>query len=308
MVVHDLSELDAAARQRVETYLTAVTVAVRQSDPDVADSVLEDLRDDLFAALSGDSTADDVERAIARYGDPSSIGSASEKSEDLTEPVGRFLGMPYDYRVTGERAMSRIWNPQDPRIIMPRLFGLGWTVNFGAIAVKLHLIEPDAEDEPFGSVSERAFLLALFVPVALTAFVLGSYLALRTQLPAMLPSHWNAAGVVDGYATQLAAFLLPFGFASTSTLVAMWAVAAKRSAFVRGGYIGLASGLSALGAGIWALTLASALRPPVNASMPALMILPTVIVPFAVLLGLSRAGRGAEQRRDLVNRRGATHV
>ncbi|MGE5434040.1 MAG: DUF5808 domain-containing protein, partial [Candidatus Doudnabacteria bacterium] len=179
MVVRDISELDAAPRRRVESYLDAVSFALRASDPDVAESVVEDLRDDLCAVLSADSGVEDVERAIAKLGEPATFGTAAEPAEDPTAPVGRLLGMPFDYRVTGERVMSRIWNPRDPRIFMPRLFGLGWTVNFGAVAVKLHLIEPDAEDEPFGSVSDRAFLTALLVPVALTAFVLGSYLALR---------------------------------------------------------------------------------------------------------------------------------
>lgn len=42
--------------------------------------------------------------------------------------------VPYDFRVpTLDRIMSRLWNPDDPRIIMPTVFGVGWTVNFAAV-------------------------------------------------------------------------------------------------------------------------------------------------------------------------------
>lgn len=303
MTVRSIDELTPEARRQVEAYLAAVRKVLGATDAAAADEVVAELEADFCDQLTEDASQTDVERVVARLGEPSSFGPGTPPS-DPTAPAGRLLGMPYDWRVMGVRATSRMWNPGDPRIIMPRLFGLGWTINLGAVAVRLGLIEPDAENEPFGSVSERAFMLALLIPVALTAGMLGSYLGLRTVLPAMLPTHWNAAGVVDGYWPQRSAFLLPFSFAAISTAAAVWAVATHRSPLSKGGYIGMASGLSALGAGIWALTLASTLRPPVNASLPALMILPAVLVPFAVLLGLARAGRNAEQRHDLARRGG----
>ena len=42
--------------------------------------------------------------------------------------------VPYEFRApTWERVKSRLWNPEDRRIIMPILFGVGWTVNFAAL-------------------------------------------------------------------------------------------------------------------------------------------------------------------------------
>lgn len=42
----------------------------------------------------------------------------------------RFLGMPHDWRrPTLERAKSRMWNPNDPRLFPPKSFGAGWTIN-----------------------------------------------------------------------------------------------------------------------------------------------------------------------------------
>ncbi|HLZ07790.1 MAG TPA: DUF5808 domain-containing protein, partial [Chloroflexota bacterium] len=41
---------------------------------------------------------------------------------------------PYDLRVpTGERIRATFWNPDNPNIIVPTLFGVGWTLNAGAL-------------------------------------------------------------------------------------------------------------------------------------------------------------------------------
>jgi hypothetical protein len=38
--------------------------------------------------------------------------------------------VPYDFRVpTVERMRSRWWNPTDPRLFVPNVFGVGWTIN-----------------------------------------------------------------------------------------------------------------------------------------------------------------------------------
>ena len=45
-------------------------------------------------------------------------------------PTGRLLGVPYDFRFpTLSRLKERLWNPDDPRLITPRAFGIGWSVN-----------------------------------------------------------------------------------------------------------------------------------------------------------------------------------
>ena len=46
------------------------------------------------------------------------------------KPTGRLLGVPYDFRFpTLSRLKERLWNPDDPRLITPRAFGIGWSVN-----------------------------------------------------------------------------------------------------------------------------------------------------------------------------------
>src|SRR5262245_48938526 len=42
--------------------------------------------------------------------------------------------VPYDFRMpTIARAKERMWNPESPTIVGPRVFGVGWTVNVGRL-------------------------------------------------------------------------------------------------------------------------------------------------------------------------------
>ena len=48
--------------------------------------------------------------------------------------TGTFLGAPYDLRrPTVERTKSRLWNPNEPRLLVPKVFGWGWDVNFARL-------------------------------------------------------------------------------------------------------------------------------------------------------------------------------
>ena len=50
------------------------------------------------------------------------------------EKYGKILGVPYDFRIpTPARIKERMWNPEDPRVITPRVFGAGWTINFATL-------------------------------------------------------------------------------------------------------------------------------------------------------------------------------
>jgi hypothetical protein len=46
---------------------------------------------------------------------------------------GRFLGVPYDFRrPTRRRIRVRLWNPSNPRLFVPKVFGWGYDVNLAA--------------------------------------------------------------------------------------------------------------------------------------------------------------------------------
>ena len=55
---------------------------------------------------------------------------------------GRLGGaVPYDFRPpTFERLKTSMWNPDDERVLTDKTFGVGWDVNFGAVARKTGLL------------------------------------------------------------------------------------------------------------------------------------------------------------------------
>jgi hypothetical protein len=54
---------------------------------------------------------------------------------ETSEPrTGKILGVPYDLRrPTVARFKERWWNPDEPRLFVPKVFGLGWDVNLARL-------------------------------------------------------------------------------------------------------------------------------------------------------------------------------
>lgn len=51
---------------------------------------------------------------------------------------GRIGFVPYDLRPpTPSRVRDAWWNPDDDRLLTPRVFGVGWAVNLGAVWARL---------------------------------------------------------------------------------------------------------------------------------------------------------------------------
>ena len=310
MALASFSELSSDARGVLEEYLSDIDCALRPLDSDAAEATIEDVSTHALEALEPAATPDDVRTFVVRLGEPATYaaslrdairGGSPGVGADDSDPQGRILGMPYDLRLPTEgRVAARWWNPADPRVIMPKVFGMGWTVNFGAIAVRLQLIEPDSEDVPFATTPDGALQAALLVPVGLTGALLGSYLALRERLPSTLPTHWNAFGVADGFSGQASAFAIVFALAALPSLAALVVVAVHRRRPTQALAVAVAAFFAALGAAIWVLTLVTLLGSSATGWLPLVLpILVPLVVTFAVLVALARAGSAAEQRHDL---------
>lgn len=57
-------------------------------------------------------------------------------TEQLRKPIqkrtweGTVLRVPYDFRpVTMNRVHERMWNPGNPSLFAPNVYGVGWTIN-----------------------------------------------------------------------------------------------------------------------------------------------------------------------------------
>ena len=57
------------------------------------------------------------------------------KAPDDREWHGVLFGfVPYDLRrPSSARLRATLWSPDDPRLVVPRAFGVGWTLNFGRV-------------------------------------------------------------------------------------------------------------------------------------------------------------------------------
>ncbi|MEB0001886.1 DUF1648 domain-containing protein [Cryobacterium sp. RTC2.1] len=218
-----------------------------------------------------------------------------------THRAGRFLGVPYDTRQpTSERFASRSWDPSDPSILVPKALGIGWTVNFAALAVRAHLIRPDDEDEPFAEAPAWVVTATLAAPILAGVAFAALAAATWAGLPETVPSHWGLTGEPDGYSSRTANLLLLSGFVLLPLLAAAWVHLARRGAWSR----------VAASAGSFALALVAlvCLVQTLFAVQGGAGMWPTwiglflvLVLPLGLLVGVSRSGRAAEQRRDFAS-------
>ena len=48
---------------------------------------------------------------------------------------GTIFGVPYDFRPpTPDRVLSKVWNKDNPSLLSPTIFGVGWTINVYRLA------------------------------------------------------------------------------------------------------------------------------------------------------------------------------
>jgi len=80
-----------------------------------------------------------------------------EKPKQEREWHGTIAGfVPYDFRIpTIEKFKEAYWNPFESRIFSPRVFGIGWAINFYALLERLRLIGQAVSEEDFLMPSER---------------------------------------------------------------------------------------------------------------------------------------------------------
>jgi hypothetical protein len=71
--------------------------------------------------------------------EPTAEPTPEPASEPTAEPAnapktGRFLGVPYDWRrPTVARTKQRWWNPDEPRLFTPKVYGWGYDVNLARL-------------------------------------------------------------------------------------------------------------------------------------------------------------------------------
>jgi len=304
--------LTPEATRLIDTYFSRVHGALLVTAAGECEEAVEDLRTHVLEELEGSAgTAADVTRILAELGAPEALAAqCSEASADglpvrANSPekgsvfAGRLFGVPYDVRpLTAERVASTWWDPMNTRVFVPRLWGLGWTVNFGAVAVRLGLVRPDDEDVPFAEVPGRWLLLAVAFPLTIAAALAVLVAFYQAGLPAQVATHYAPNGVPDGFSSKGVALLLPVGMTLLGFAMAAWAWVRNRPPLSRVATGALATMLAGISVGAYGQSVAT------SQGVEGLAILWTAIagafvLPFVLLVTLSRIGRAAEQRRDL---------
>jgi len=295
----------------VETYFARVHGALLLAAADECEETVEDLRAHVYEELSTTpGTSADVTRVLAELGAPEALAAQCAESVDVPPAAreresegsplsGRVLGIPYELRLpTAGRVASRWWDPMDPHVIVPRVFGLGWAVNLGAVAVRLGLIKPDDEDVPFASVPTRWLAVSAVLPV-LVAVVLGA-LVVRYQgtLPAQVAVHWGITGAPDRFDSKEAALILPVVMTLLSLVVVGMAWLRRRPPLSRVASGALAMFLCTVSVAAYGQQVATAYGAGSTEVLFSVMGAGGVLM-FVVFVILARIGRAAEMRRDL---------
>lgn len=283
-MITSLDELGPQARAVAERYLHTESSRL---PADLREAVVDELTAHLREHLSPASTADDVERVVAEAGP---VGGRTDR------PWYRQLLAGFRLRDADERIAATWWDPTDARVLLPRAIGLGWDINFGALAVRLGLIEPDAEAVPFSSTPDAAFRTALLLPAGLAAATVLHYLVRGRSLPDPLPSHWTWDGTPDRWVPRRRAAVLDLATTLGPAAVAAWAVNSRRSKPGRAGALAEATLLAGVGA---TTTVARSLGDQRHGWLQPTMLLTSLGGVAAVLLWLARAGRDEEIARDL---------
>ena len=142
------------------------------------------------------------------------LGPAQEYAADLldaltsdspaADPRLRVLGVPVELRgPLSAEVRSRTWNPESTQLFVPRMLGAGWTINLGALAVRLRLIRPDdATSDVLDQIPEHAVRTAQLAPLAITASSAGALALAWRSLPDRVATGFGLGGRRTGIGSR----------------------------------------------------------------------------------------------------------
>lgn len=293
--MNDILTIEAYLAE-VRSHLSALGMAER-------DDALAELESLLRATAERSGEAG----AVEALGEPAAYAASilealsdddSAEADGRPIPQGHVLGMPYDFRgASVERIGSRVWNPADPRIFMPRMFGVGWTFNLGAIAVRLGLIRPDdVGDESYDRIPRSVLTAVTVLPALIAVAAVATIAVTWPTLPTEVPIHWGVSGQADDWAPRrwvigalLALAILPPLFTYPKL---MRRTTPARSRLLSAAGLGMAA---VLVLGITLVTVANA-GTGASGNWVLLVVLAMFVVPFLMLYVPLRLGLSVEWR------------
>ncbi|MFV0405587.1 MAG: DUF1648 domain-containing protein [Propioniciclava sp.] len=297
-MIRTLDELTPQARDAAVRWLDG---ALARLDPELRTDVRDELTGALCTNVDATATPPEVVAVLDDLGpltDPGYPDPGHPGCDQAQDPwVGSFAGIPYDWRrPSTARIKDRLWDPTNEHLIVPGAFGAGWDLNFAALAIRLGIIEPDAEDVPFTQTPAAAFAAAKVLPVGLAAAVIAHYLVRRRELPSQLPHHWAWDGTPDRWVGKRVAAVTDVGLAIGA---AGAAIAWGRPTATGPSHAGALATSAAVATAAAGVTVWRSATPGARWWAGPALALGVVGAAGATLLGLALAGRRAEQQADL---------
>ncbi|WP_460781623.1 DUF5808 domain-containing protein [Microbacterium shaanxiense] len=229
---------------------------------------------------------------------------ASDASAD--EPHLRVLGLPVETRgLVSARVRSRTWNPESPRLVVPRLLGVGWTLNLGALAVRLKLIRPDdATSDVLDQIPERSVRAAQLAPLLAAGATAGALALMWKKMPDRVASGFDAFGRQNRTSSKLSML----GSLMLGVAPALWALRKQASTEDRLVSAASATTLATVSASAVAASIFSARGPrgrwgllvPAGLLLGVAASLGVIVLPLRA--GLRHAWRNAKATPDYIDR------
>lgn len=223
----------------------------------------------------------------ASYSDRLSEALGSEPSAD--DASWRVFGIPVETRgPVSADVRSRIWDPANPRIFVPRLFGAGWTLNLGAVAVRMGLIRPDdTGDDVLAAIPQRYLRAAQAVPLAIASATAAELAFAWRRLPPKVASGFTPGGRARGEAPRPTLI----GVVALGVGPALWAQ--RRDVPVEDRLVraATATSLAAISAGMVTATIAQTRKPRARSGLLLVAALPiAVATAVSVIVAPLRSG------------------
>ncbi len=288
---------------------------LKESLQDIPKEEAQDIIDEIIVHIE-DSTRFDSDSVEAVRAVLKDIGEPEEYAQNLKEEgyfttksnhqfklksSGRILGMPYNFgRPTLKKIAERMWEPSDPRVLRPKAFGVGWAINFGALAVKLRLLRPDDEEGvPFSNVPDRALSIGMLLSILLNIGVIIIAIIYFKRLPAKVPIHFGFAEP-DQFASPLKATLWWIGIPSSATVILyLFVFLRKKSRLARALSAAFILSFSVLSDGAYIDSIYYALNGRL-AIHPSLLVFALFAIFFITLTTFSKLGLKEEWRKNKV--------
>lgn len=128
-------------------------------------------------------------------------------------------GIPFESAPYKESVRLRIFDTENSHLIVARLFGAGWSLNLGALAVKLNMLRPDDSIADLSAYVPTSINRALRILPWMASVTAWCGYAVGMRRGGTFPTRWDAGTYPRHFSRPWVSLGLP---AALSSLTALW--------------------------------------------------------------------------------------